>query len=107
METLIILLLILLNGLLSMTEMAFVSSRKYRQEADDNFLSTIQIGITLIAILVGMLSANAYSANLAAFLARWKPLQNHSGWIANVVVVTVVTYLTLVLGELVPKRLAP
>ena len=105
METLIILLLILLNGLLSMTEMAFVSSRKYRQEADDNFLSTIQIGITLIAILVGMLSANAYSANLAAFLARWKPLQNHAGWIANVVVVTVVTYLTLVLGELVPKRL--
>ena len=57
MDVLIILLLILLNGILSMTEMAFVSSRKYRQHADDRFLSTIQIGITLIAILTGLFSA--------------------------------------------------
>ncbi|MFA5288975.1 MAG: hemolysin, partial [Bacteroidales bacterium] len=56
MDVLIILLLILLNGILSMTEMAFVSSRKYRQHADDRFLSTIQIGITLIAILTGLFS---------------------------------------------------
>ena len=56
MDVLIILLLILLNGVLSMTEMAFVSSRKYKQQADDRFLSTIQIGITLIAILTGLFS---------------------------------------------------
>ena len=49
MEIIIILALILLNGILSMTEMAFVTSRKYKQQADDRFLSTIQIGITLIA----------------------------------------------------------
>ncbi len=59
MEIIIILLLILLNGLLSMTEMAFVSSRKYKNEADDRFLSTIQIGITLISILTGLFSGNA------------------------------------------------
>ncbi|MFA6327149.1 MAG: hemolysin, partial [Bacteroidales bacterium] len=61
MEIIIILLLILLNGLLSMTEMAFVSSRKYKNEADDRFLSTIQIGITLISILTGLFSGNALS----------------------------------------------
>lgn len=105
METLIIFLLILFNGILSMTEMAFVSSRKFRQEADDHFLSTTQVGMTLIAILVGMLSAGAYSANLSAFLARWAPLQPHAHWIANVLVLTIVTYLTLVFGEIVPKRL--
>ncbi|HHV02481.1 MAG: hemolysin family protein [Bacteroidales bacterium] len=105
MELMIILLLILLNGILSMTEMAFVSSRKFRQEADDRFLSTIQIGITLIAILTGLFSGKALSDNLAAYLSRWNPLQNHAYWIANVLIVTVVTYLTLVVGELVPKRL--
>ncbi|MFA7200871.1 MAG: hemolysin family protein [Bacteroidales bacterium] len=105
METLIILFLILFNGVLSMTEMAFVTSRKYRQEADDNFLSTIQIGITLIAILVGMVSANAYSEPLAGALARWSLLQNHAHWLANVIIVTLVTYVTLVVGEIVPKRL--
>jgi putative hemolysin len=105
METLIIILLILFNGLLSMTEMAFVSSRKYRQEADDGFFSTTQIGMTLVAIIVGMISANTYSGPLTAFLARWHLLHNHAGWIANVIIVTLVTYVTLVLGEIIPKRL--
>lgn len=82
-----------------------MTSRKYRQEADDNFLSTIQIGITLIAILVGMVSANAYSEPLAGALARWSLLQNHAHWLANVIIVTLVTYVTLVVGEIVPKRL--
>ena len=45
------------------------------------------------------------SDDLAAFLSRWKPLQNNAYWISNVLIVTVVTYLTLVMGELVPKRL--
>lgn len=105
MEIIIILLLILLNGLLSMTEMAFVSSRKYKNEADDRFLSTIQIGITLISILTGLFSGNALSEDLALVLAKWKPLAPYSGGMATVLIVAVVTYLTLVLGELVPKRL--
>jgi putative hemolysin len=105
MEIIIILALILLNGILSMTEMAFVSSRKYKQQADDRFLSTIQIGITLIAILTGLFSGNRLSGDLAAFLTRWAPLEKHAYWISNVLIVTIVTYLTLVIGELVPKRL--
>ena len=105
MDILIILLLILLNGVLSMTEMAFVSSRKYRQKADDRFLSTIQIGITLIAILTGLFSGATLTTEFAAILARWKPLAPHANWISNVLIVTVVTYLTLVVGELVPKRI--
>ena len=105
MDILIILLLILLNGVLSMTEMAFVSSRKYRQKADDRFLSTIQIGITLIAILTGLFSGETLTDNLAAVLARWEPLANQADWISKVLIVTVVTYLTLVIGELVPKRI--
>lgn len=105
MDILIILLLILLNGVLSMTEMAFVSSRKYRQKADDRFLSTIQIGITLIAILTGLFSGATLTTEFAAILARWKPLAPHANWISNVLIVTLVTYLTLVIGELVPKRI--
>ncbi len=88
-----------------MTEMAFVSSRKYKQQADDRFLSTIQIGITLIAILTGLFSGNRLSGDLAVILARWAPLEKHAQWISNVLIVTIVTYLTLVIGELVPKRL--
>ncbi|MFA5302165.1 MAG: hemolysin family protein [Bacteroidales bacterium] len=105
MEIIIILALILLNGILSMTEMAFVTSRKYKQQADDRFLSTIQIGITLIAILTGLFSGNRLSGDLAEFLARWAPLEKHAHWISNVLIVALVTYLTLVIGELVPKRL--
>ncbi|NLH23936.1 MAG: DUF21 domain-containing protein, partial [Bacteroidales bacterium] len=105
MDVLIILLLILLNGILSMTEMAFVSSRKYRQHADDRFLSTIQIGITLIAILTGLFSGATLTDDFAAILARWEPLEKHANWISNVLIVTFVTYLTLVIGELVPKRI--
>ena len=105
MEIIVILALILLNGILSMTEMAFVSSRKYRQHADDRFLSTIQIGITLISILTGLFSGGLLSDDLAAFLSRWKPLHNNAYWISNVLIKTVETYITLVMGELVPKRL--
>ncbi|MDD3971978.1 MAG: hemolysin family protein [Bacteroidales bacterium] len=105
MEIIIILALILLNGILSMTEMAFVTSRKYKQQADDRFLSTIQIGITLIAILTGLFSGNRLSGDLATILARWAPLEKHAYWISNVLIVAIVTYLTLVIGELVPKRL--
>jgi len=123
MEILIIIGLILLNGLLSMSEIAVVSSRKARLEKDakdgsssaktvikiiknpDNFLSTIQIGITLIGILTGIFSGAAFADRLAPTIAKIAFLEGSARTIAQVVIVIVVTYLTLIFGELVPKRL--
>jgi putative hemolysin len=123
MEVLIILGLILLNGLLSMAEIALVSARKSRLETDakkgnkasqtalqlagqpDKFLSTVQIGITLIGILTGLYSGEAFAHGLAGLLESIPPLSPYSLAIAKTAVVIVVTYFTLVLGELVPKRI--
>ncbi|MDR2118610.1 MAG: hemolysin family protein [Tannerellaceae bacterium] len=123
MEILIILGLILLNGLLSMAEIALVSSRKSRLEADakkgnkaaqtalrlagqpDKFLSTVQIGITLIGILTGLYSGEAFAHDMSGMLESFPALSPYSLGIAKTVVVIVVTYFTLVLGELVPKRI--
>jgi putative hemolysin len=55
--------------------------------------------------LTGLLSGNRLSGDLATILARWAPLEKHAYWISNVLIVAIVTYLTLVIGELVPKRL--
>ncbi len=121
-EILIILGLILLNGVFSMAEIALVSSRKARLEAQankgdkrakealdlanhpDTFLSTVQIGITLIGILTGLFSGNTLTEKLAAYLSQFEQIQKYSHGIATAIVVVVITYLTLVLGELVPKR---
>jgi putative hemolysin len=123
MEILIILGLILLNGLLSMAEIALVSARKSRLEAEakkgskpaqtalllagqpDKFLSTVQIGITLIGILTGLYSGEAFAHDLAGVLEGIPSLAPYSQGIAKTTVVIVVTYFTLVLGELVPKRI--
>jgi putative hemolysin len=123
MEILIILGLILLNGLLSMTEIALVSARKSRLEADakkgnkaaqtalqlasqpDKFLSTIQIGITLIGILTGLYSGEAFAHDIARLLETIPALEPYALGMAKTTVVIVVTYFTLVLGELVPKRI--
>lgn len=105
MEIVIILLLILLNGVLSMTEMAFVTSRKYRAQADERFLSTIQIGITLISILTGLISGESYSDELAQVLGNVPWLAGSAHWVAKFLIVLLVTYITLILGELVPKRI--
>ena len=119
----IILGLILLNGVFSMTEMAMVSARKTRLETEadrgsgkarkalklidspDKFLSTIQIGITLIGILTGIFSGESIQADLTAFFRRFEFLQAVSAPLATGVIVILVTYFTLVLGELVPKRI--
>jgi putative hemolysin len=113
--------LILLNGLLSMSEIALVSSRKARLEAlakkgkksaqkalnlskePDLFLSTIQIGITLIGILTGLFSGEAFAGRLAEVLAAIPFVQPYAFSVSKLIIVVVVTYLTLVLGELVPK----
>ncbi|MDR1102165.1 MAG: hemolysin family protein, partial [Tannerella sp.] len=123
MEILIVTGLILLNGLLAMTEIALVSSRKARLEIEwkkgkklartalnltanpDKFLSTVQIGITLIGILTGLFSGEAFAGELAGVLAGIAWLQPYALPVAKTVIVMTVTYLTLILGELVPKRI--
>lgn len=123
MEFIIIIGLVLLNGLLSMSEIALVSSRKARLESQakkgkksaqkalelskepDRFLSTIQIGITLIGILTGLFSGEAFSGALAGVLSNISFVEPYALAVSKLIIVVVVTYLTLVLGELVPKRI--
>ncbi len=120
----IVLALILANGFLSMSEMALVAARKSRlqQRAEEGdkqarlalqvaesparMLSTVQIGITLIGILTGAFGGAALAASLASWLATWPALAPHSSVVSVVLVVVLTTYLSLVLGELAPKRLA-
>jgi putative hemolysin len=124
MEVVIILVLILLNGIFSMSEIALVSARKARLENaankgdekaraalklannPDTFLSTVQIGITLIGILTGLYSGEKLKSDVQAFVFNNFPsLQAYSSAIATSVIVIIITYLSLVLGELVPKRI--
>lgn len=122
-EVFIILGLILLNGLFSMAEIALVSARKARLEAQankgdarakealklashpDTFLSTVQIGITLIGILTGIYSGEKLKAGLVNWLTRFESVREYSNGIATAIIVIIITYFSLVLGELVPKRL--
>ena len=122
-EIVIICGLIVLNGVLSMSEIALVSARKSRLEADakkgskaartalklatdpDVFLSTIQIGITLVGILTGLYSGDVLAQDFGRVIARIEPLSAHAVTIAQTIIVVVVTYLTLIIGELVPKRI--
>ncbi len=122
-EIIFILLLLIANGLFAMSEIALVSSRKARLQrraekddgaraalelanAPDRFLSTVQIGITLIGILAGAFGGATISRHLAERLNRIPALAPYSEAVSIVVVVVTITYLSLVVGELVPKRLA-
>ncbi|WP_255700870.1 hemolysin family protein [Dyadobacter sp. CY323] len=123
MELLIILLLVLLNGIFSMSEIALVSSRKSRLEAaakngdssakaalnlansPTRFLSTVQIGITLIGLLTGMYSGDNITADFERIIANVPALAAYSHSLAVGTVLVFITYLSLVLGELVPKRI--
>lgn len=122
-EIFIILGLILLNGLFSMAEIALVSARKARLEAQanrgdarakealklaghpDTFLSTVQIGITLIGILTGIYSGEKLKSDLVAWLYKFESIRDYSSGIATAIIVIIITYFSMVLGELVPKRL--
>jgi len=124
MELLILLLLIVLNGALVLSEMSIVASRKARlQHWSDAgrpgartalalanepgyFLSTTQIGITVIGIVSGAFAAETVAKQLARFLAPISLLQPYADTLALVLVVTGITVCSLVLGELVPKRIA-
>ncbi|GAB3954619.1 hemolysin family protein [Spirosoma harenae] len=122
-ELLIILLLTLLNGVFSMSEIALVSSRRSKLEAaakngdrraqvaldlsnsPNRFLSTVQIGITLIGILLGIFSGDKLTDDVQAFVAQIDILKPYANSIAVVLVLLLLTYLSLVFGELVPKRI--
>lgn len=116
--------LILINGIFSMTEIAVVSARRVRllRAADDgnsgaaaavklknepeNFLSTVQVGITLVGILSGAFGGAMLAEPLSALIARVPALEPYSSSIAFALVIVVITYFSLVVGELVPKNLA-
>ena len=123
MELLIILLLVLLNGVFAMSELSLVSSRKFKlenakrrgssnakialelAENPTKFLSTVQIGITLIGILLGVYSGENLTTDLTATISKIEVLAPYAGPIATGLIVLLVTYLSIVLGELFPKRL--
>lgn len=123
MDVILLLALILLNGFFAMSEIALVSARRVRlqqlaqagdrsaQAAMDlggnptRFLSTLQIGITAIGILNGIIGEATFAAPLAAWLQTFGLSERASGIAATALVVVTITYLTIILGELVPKRL--
>jgi putative hemolysin len=123
-EIIFITVLILANGVLAMSEAAMVASRKARllQQANEGdtasrtalhlledpnvFLSTVQIGITLVGVLAGAVGGAAFSNVLAVVLVRIPILEPYSETLAIGIVVLTITFLSLWLGELVPKRLA-
>lgn len=124
LEILTVLLLVLANGLFAMSEMSIISARKARlqeladrgnrrarialelADAPNRFLSTVQVGITLIGILAGAFGGATVAEKLARLLSQVPPLQPYSEAIALGFVVLCITYLSLIIGELVPKRLA-
>ena len=120
----VIITLILLNGFFAMSETALVSSRKARlrqragegdrgaraalelADSPNRFLSTVQIGISLIGVLAGAFGGATLAEPLAGALRAVPALAPYAGPVAFSVVVVAITYLSLILGELVPKRLA-
>lgn len=124
MEIVIIILLIVLNGIFAMAEIAIISARKYKlqqkaHEGDKNaqaalelantpnrFLSTIQINITLIGILAGAFGGATIAEKLSEQLSTIPLLNPYSDVIGLSIIVLSITYLSLVIGELVPKRIA-
>ena len=123
MAIVIIFILILLNGIFSMAEISLVSAKKPRLDAEakkgnkkaktalnlanspEEFLSTVQIGITLIGILTGIYSGEAITGKLKIYLASFTFLEPYAGGLAVGIVVVLITFFSLVLGELVPKRI--
>ncbi|RYD77748.1 MAG: HlyC/CorC family transporter [Sphingobacteriales bacterium] len=123
-EVFILLLLILLNAVFVMTEMALVSVRKGKLESlknkgshkaatalklsenPDKFLSTVQIGITLISILTGLYSGDKFGKHLQPTFEKIDFLQPYAASISTTIVVVIVTFLSIIFGELIPKRFA-
>lgn len=123
-DLLVLVILLLLNGLFAMSEIALVSSRKNRLQQSaakgesgaaaalalvgepTRWMSTVQIGITLIGVLCGAFGERSIASKLAAWLGAWPALVPWANAISLLAVVLLITYLSLIIGELVPKRLA-
>ncbi len=123
-QIILLFILFLINGIFSMTEMAVVSVRKARlqnlveegskkaQSAMDlvnnpnDFFSTIQIFISLVGVFMGAFGASAFSEPLAQLLAKVNSLKPVSGTLATLLVSMLITFFSLVIGELIPKRIA-
>ena len=123
-EIIVIFLLILLNGLFAMSELSLVSARRARlavlerkgvagaamartlAEDPQRFLPTVQVGITIVSILAGVFGGAHVSADLGEYLATFPPLKPFAESLSLGLVVVAISYLTLVVGELVPKQLA-
>ena len=123
-QIVIILLLILANGVFAMSEMAVITARKSRLQewvkqgdrrakaalelalAPNRFLSAVQVGITLVGILAGAFAGGGVAQFFAGFIAQVPVVAPYSEEIGLGLVVLVITYFSLVIGELVPKRLA-
>jgi putative hemolysin len=124
MDLVLLLLLIVLNALFAMSEMAVVSSRKARLQrmADDGhpgaaaaqrlndepsgFLSTIQVGITTIGVLSGVVGEGLIAVPIAHWLSGFATLEPYATGLSVALAVIIITYLSVVIGELVPKQLA-
>src|SRR5215217_4001026 len=124
MEILILLGLIILNAVFVMSEIALVSARKPRLETmaekgdkkaevalrlsnnPELFLSAAQIGITLIAILTGVYSGEKFGADLKPYVEQFDFLQPYADTISTSIIVIIVTFLSIIFGELIPKRIA-
>jgi putative hemolysin len=123
MEIFILGVLIVINGLFTMSEIALVSARKSKLESQaekgdirarialelsqnpDIFLSAAQIGITLISILTGVYSGERFSEQLEPSVAKIKAFAPYADTIATTIIVIIVTFLSIIFGELIPKRI--
>ncbi len=123
MEIFILLVLIFVNALFVMSEIALVSARKSRLESQaekgdakakkaldlanspEKFLSAVQIGITLIAILTGVYSGERFARYLQPSIEKIDFLKEYAGAIATTIIVVVVTFLSIIFGELIPKQI--
>lgn len=124
LEIAIVLLLVVLNGVFALSELAIVSARRSRLKAlaaegrrganralalasdPGRFLSTVQIGITAVALTAGAYSGATLTGDFADYLVEKGVPYTAAGWLGYVVVFAFITYLSLIIGELVPKNLA-
>ncbi len=122
-EIIILLLLIFLTALFVMSEIALVSVRKGKLEAlaakgdikakaalelannPEKFLSTATIGVTMISILVGVFAEDKFSSMLAPFFQKYTQTVKYADSLATIIVVLSVTFLTIIFGELIPKKI--
>ena len=124
LEIAIVLFLVVLNGVFALSELAIVSARRSRLKAlaaegrrganramalasdPGRFLSTVQIGITAVGLTAGAYSGATLAGDFADYLVEKGVPYSAAGWLAYVVVFALITYLSLIIGELVPKNLA-